>query len=120
MHKDQIKRELAEILPEDTSSDLITRIATRTVEKSDTLEEFDEWLWGNVSRDKDFTRPLLHYYLKNKIIRKIMQDRASFPGGSPTKGHYFLVYLIGGIMFLLYLPILVLNYIVELTLTPHE
>ena len=64
MNKDKVKKELAELLPEDTSSDIITRVATRIVEKSDTLEEFDEWLWENVARDKDFNRLLLLYYLK--------------------------------------------------------
>jgi hypothetical protein len=33
MNKDQIKREVADLLPEDTSDDLITRIATYVVEK---------------------------------------------------------------------------------------
>ena len=64
MDKDKIKKEISELLPEDTSSDIITRVATRIVEKSDTLEEFDEWLWENVARDKDFNRPLLLYFLK--------------------------------------------------------
>lgn len=32
MEKDEIKRRIAEILPEDTSSDLITRLATYIVE----------------------------------------------------------------------------------------
>lgn len=31
--KDEIKRELAEILPEDTSTDLITRLATYVEER---------------------------------------------------------------------------------------
>ena len=34
--KDQIKRELSELLPEDTSSDIITRLATYVVEKMTT------------------------------------------------------------------------------------